>query len=64
MHNTNFLIDFIQDTKKQIVRATISDKIIKDGLISFVDKQTALTKQINKNAIDFTKFYLDEIFVK
>lgn len=55
MNNANFMIDFIQNSKKQFVAATITDDRIKKGLDSFVDKQTELCKIITKNVEDFTK---------
>ncbi len=44
MLNINYSIDFIQETKKQFVRSTVSDERIKAGLLNFVDKQTELCK--------------------
>jgi hypothetical protein len=55
MYNVNFMIDFIQSSKKQFVAATITDDRIKNGLDAFVDKQTELCKIITKNAEDFTR---------
>jgi hypothetical protein len=55
MHNVNFMIDFIQSSKKQFVAATITDDRIKKGLNEFVDKQTELCKIITKNYEDFTR---------
>lgn len=55
MQNVNFMIDFIQQTKKQFVSATITDDRIKKGLDAFVDKQTELCKIITKNTEDFTR---------
>jgi len=55
MHNLNFMIDFIQSSKKQFVAATVTDDRIKKGLDTFVDKQTELCKIITKNIEDFTK---------
>ena len=57
----NFLIDFIQNSKKQFVTATVTDERIKAGLFSFVDKQTELCKIITKNAEDFTKIALENM---
>lgn len=55
MNNVNFMIDFIQSSKKQFVDATVTDKRVKQGLHNFVDKQTELCKIITKNFEDFTK---------
>jgi hypothetical protein len=62
MYNINFMIDFIQSSKKQFVAATVTDDRIKTGLDEFVDKQTELCKIITKNAEDFTKIMLDNNF--
>jgi hypothetical protein len=59
MNNVNFMIDFIQSTKKQFVNATVTDERIKQGLYNFVDKQSELCKIITKNFEDFTKITLD-----
>ena len=59
MNNVNFMIDFIQNSKKQFVNATVTDNRIKQGLDNFVDKQTELCKIITKNFEDFTKIALD-----
>ncbi len=53
------MIDFIQNSKKQFVSATVTDERIKTGLYSFVDKQTELCKIITKNIEDFTKIALE-----
>ena len=55
MHNANFMIDFIQSSKKQFVAATVTDERIKKGLDAFVDKQTELCKIITKNFEEFSK---------
>jgi hypothetical protein len=55
MFNVNFMIDFIQSSKKQFVAATVTDDRIKKGLDAFVDKQTELCKIITKNTEDFTR---------
>lgn len=55
MHNVNFMIDFIQSSKKQFVAATVTDDRIKRGLDDFVDKQTELCKIITKNFEEFSK---------
>lgn len=55
MNNIDFTIDFIQSSKKQFVNATVTNPIIKEGLFSFVDKQTELCKVITKNVETFTK---------
>lgn len=59
MNNVNFMIDFIQNSKKQFVNATVTDDRIKQGLHNFVDKQTELCKIITKNIEDFTKIALE-----
>lgn len=59
MHNVDFIIDFIQSSKKQYVNLTIGDDRIKKGLYNFVDKQTELCKIVNKNSVDFTKIFLE-----
>lgn len=59
MYNINFMIDFIQSSKKQFVAATVTDEHIKKGLDNFVDKQTELCKVITKNLEDFTKIAFD-----
>jgi hypothetical protein len=61
MQNVNFLIDFIQQTKKQFVYAAISDERVKCGLLNFVDKQTELCKIITKNFEDFSKIGFENI---
>jgi hypothetical protein len=53
------MIDFIQNSKKQFVAATVTDDRIKKGLDSFVDKQTELCKIMTKNIEDFTKIALE-----
>lgn len=63
MHNVNFMIDFIQSSKKQFVAATITDDRIKKGLDAFVDKQTELCKIITKNTEDFTKIMFENFKV-
>ena len=60
MSNVNFMIDFIQSTKKQFVNSTVTDDRVKQGLYNFVDKQTELCKIITKNFEDFTKITLDD----
>jgi hypothetical protein len=62
MSNLDFMIDFIQSSKKQFVAATVSDPEIKKGLDEFVDKQSELCKIITKNATSFTKIILDNQF--
>jgi energy-coupling factor transporter ATP-binding protein EcfA2 len=59
MNNVNFMIDFIQNSKRQFVNATVTDERIKLGLNNFVDKQTELCKIITKNIEDFTKIALE-----
>lgn len=59
MQNINFFIDFVQQTKRQFVYATVSDERIRDGLLNFVDKQTELCRIITKNAEDFSKISFD-----
>lgn len=59
MNNVNFMIDFIQNSKKQFVAATVTDDRIKKGLDNFVDKQTELCKIMTKNIEDFTKIALE-----
>ena len=61
MQSANFMIDFIQSSKKQFVAATVSDEKIKAGLNSFVDKQTELCKIMTKNNEEFTKIIIDNI---
>jgi hypothetical protein len=64
MQNLNFFIDFIQQSKRQFVYATVTDERIKDGLLNFVDKQTELCKIITKNLEDFSKIGLNNIMSK
>lgn len=64
MFNVNFFIDFIQESKKQYVRAVVTDDRVKDGLINFVDKQTELCKIITKNYADFSKIGFENITSK
>jgi hypothetical protein len=59
MQNINFFIDFVQQTKRQFVYATVSDERIRDGLLNFVDKQTELCRIITKNTEDFSKISFD-----
>jgi len=61
MQSANFMIDFIQSSKKQFVAATVTDERIKNGLNSFVDKQTELCKIMTKNNEEFTKIIIDGI---
>jgi hypothetical protein len=61
MQSANFMIDFIQSSKKQFVAATVTDERIKNGLNSFVDKQTELCKIMTKNNEEFTKIIIDSI---
>ncbi|MFA7408345.1 MAG: hypothetical protein WCY93_11075 [Anaerolineaceae bacterium] len=61
MSNINFGIDWFQEMKRQFVRATVEDEVVKKGLIQFVDDQTALAKTIVKNQHDFTKVILDKV---
>lgn len=56
MQNVNLLIDMIQDSKKQFVHMTVTNEIVKNELINFVDKQTKLCKIITKSAEDFSRF--------
>lgn len=63
MQNVNFFIDFVQQSKRQYVQATVTDERIKVGLINFVDKQTELCKIITKNTQDFTKIYFENILL-
>lgn len=55
MLNVNWTIDYIQQTKKQFVDATITNVVIRKGLHAFVDKQTELCKIIADNMTTFTK---------
>jgi hypothetical protein len=50
MFNIYWAIDYVQDTKKQFVNSTITNKEIKEGLLEFVEKQRELTKIIVKNS--------------
>lgn len=59
MQNVDFLIDFIQSSKKQFVYATVKDEKIQRGLFSFVDKQTELCKVITKNTQDFSQIMFE-----
>jgi hypothetical protein len=59
MYNVNFMIDFVQSSKKQFVAATVTDDRIKKGLDDFVDKQTELCKIITKNTVDFTRIVFE-----
>lgn len=61
MLNVNYMIDYIQSSKKQFVAATITDPRIKKGLDEFVDKQTELCKIITKNYVDFTKIAFENM---
>jgi hypothetical protein len=61
MQSANFMIDCIQSSKKQFVAATVTDERIRNGLNSFVDKQTELCKIMTKNNEEFTKIILDGI---
>jgi hypothetical protein len=61
MQSANFMIDFIQSSKKQFVAATVTDERVKAGLNSFVDKQTELCKIMTKNNEEFTKIIIDGI---
>jgi len=61
MQSANFMIDFIQSSKKQFVAATVTDERVKAGLNSFVDKQTELCKIMTKNNEEFTKIIIDSI---
>jgi hypothetical protein len=61
MQSANFMIDFIQSSKKQFVAATVTDERVKAGLNSFVDKQTELCKIMTKNNEEFTKIIIDNI---
>jgi hypothetical protein len=55
MLNVNWTIDYIQQSKKQFVDATVTNDVIRKGLHEFVDKQTELCKVITNNAVVFTK---------
>lgn len=57
MLNVNWMIDFIQQSKKQFVDATVTNDVIRVGLHQFVDKQTELCKVITANMVTFTKEY-------
>lgn len=61
MNNLNSIIDFIQTSKKKFVAVTVFDERIKNGLDTFIDKQTELCKIIIKNSEDFTKIALENI---
>lgn len=61
MLNINYSIDFIQETKKQFVRAVVTDDRIKTGLLNFVDKQTELCKIVTKNFEEFSKIGFENI---
>lgn len=54
----NWTIDYIQQSKKQFVDATVTNDVIRKGLHEFVDKQTELCKIITKNVEVFTKEYI------
>ena len=64
MQNLNLLIDFVQQSKRQFVYATVADEQIKNGLLNFVDKQTELCKIITKNLEDFSKIGFEKIISK
>jgi hypothetical protein len=55
MLNVNWTIDYIQQTKKQFVDATVTNDVVRKGLHQFVDKQTELCKVITDNTVVFTK---------
>ena len=55
MLNVNWTIDYIQQTKKQFVDATVTNDVVRKGLHQFVDKQTELCKVITNNTVVFTK---------
>lgn len=55
MLNVNWTIDYIQQTKKQFVDATVTNDVVRKGLHRFVDKQTELCKVITDNTVVFTK---------
>lgn len=61
MLNVNYFIDFVQETKRQFVRSTVTDERIKAGLLNFVDKQTELCKIVTKNFEEFSKIGFDNI---
>ena len=54
----------IQNSKRQFVHATVTNEIIKEGLLNFVDKQTELCKIITKNAEDFSKINFNNMIGK
>lgn len=64
MLNVNWTIDYIQQTKKQFVDATVANDVVRKGLHEFVDKQTELCKVITNNAVVFTKEFYSTTFPK
>jgi hypothetical protein len=64
MLNVNWTIDYIQQTKKQFVDATVTNDVIRKGLHEFVDKQTELCKVITNNAVVFTIVFYSTTFPK
>jgi hypothetical protein len=64
MFATNAFIDSIQTYKKFYVSSFITDEKIKKSLNSFVDEQTAFTKQIVKSFEEVSSQVYDETLKK
>lgn len=64
MFATNAFIDSIQTYKKFYVSSFITDEKIKKALNSFVDAQTAYTKQVVKSFEDVSTQVYDEAVKK
>lgn len=64
MFATNAFIDSIQTYKKFYVSSFITDEKIKKSLNSFVDAQTAFTKQVVKSFEEVSSQVYDETLKK
>lgn len=51
MEEINTFIDTVQGAKKLFVKSVITNSVIADGLISFIDAQTSYTKEAAKATI-------------
>lgn len=52
MFNMDFVVDAVQNTKKQFVNTFVTNEKIASALNEFIDTQTSYTKSMNKSVTE------------
>lgn len=55
-----FYIETIQNTKKAVANAVITDKDLKSAVTSYIDAQTELSKILVSNTIEATRLAVEK----